>query len=345
MKLHFIFGVFLTGVAAVAAPPDFHEVYGIVQSNLAGLGEADLNEAALRGLLKEFPGRVSVEDYALATATNVAAKALGKATVFDGSFAYLRVRSVTPSLAEEIRQAWKNLSETNKIRLKGVALDLRFADGDDYAAASGAVDCFLSGEEPLLEWPGQKTESTKKADAISVPVTLIVDAKTSGAAEALAAALRATDRALAVGSKTADQAYVFKEFPLSNGQKLRVATAEVKFAGGPSLAGGLTPDIPVDSTPEDDKAYLDNPYKKLHIPEPAVVVTQTNAVVTNEAPVKFNEAELVREQKEAISGDAVQPVVQARAPEQAAPLIADPALARALDLLKGLSVMGAGKPG
>jgi C-terminal processing protease CtpA/Prc len=165
---------------------------------------------------------------------------------------------------------------------------------------------------------------------------VLVNSKTIGAAEALAAVLRASDRALTVGAKTAGRASVFKEFSLSTGQKIRVATAEVKLAGGPALAGGVTPDIPVQTTLEDDRAYLSDPYKSPH-PTEMSGDSQTN---TQEA--RFNEAELVKEHREGL--EAGEGLLGTSA-EPGAPVIADPSLSRALDVLKGLAVVNGSKPG
>jgi hypothetical protein len=337
----------ILAATANASPPEFREVYGLVRSNLAGVDQAQLDEAAISGLLNEFPGRVAVVDAGASSETPAASKPLAKASVFDGSFAYFRVAEVSGDLPAELRQAWQALVETNKGKIKGVVLDLRFAGGADYTAAGLTADCFLATGQPLLEWPGGSVASSNKDNAISAPVTILVNAKTSGAAEALAAVLRATDRALTVGTKTAGQASVFKEFPLSTGQKVRVATAEVRIAGGPTLTDGLTPDIPVETTLEDDKAYMDDPYKQLHSSDTAHNAGQTNIseVATNEPEPRFNEAELVREHREGLNPGEGMLSSPAQSNETGAPIVADPSLARALDVLKGLAVINGGKPG
>ena len=51
---------------------------------------------------------------------------------------------------------------------------------------------------------------------------------------------------------------------------------------------------------------------------------------------RFNEAELVRERREGIS-EADMTALGSREPEK--PMVTDPALARALDLLKGLALV------
>ena len=100
--------------------------------------------------------------------------------------------------------------------------------------------------------------ATRKDDAILVPVAILVNSQTSGAAEALAAVMREGAVGLIVGATTAGQASVFKEFPLSNGQKLRVAVARVSLAGGAALTQGIVPDIPVEANLADEE-WTENP--------------------------------------------------------------------------------------
>src|SRR5208282_4163866 len=105
-----------------------------------------------------------------------------------------------------------------------------FADGTDYEAAAKVADCFLNSDRPLLDWQTGSARATKKADAIAAPVAILVNGRTTGAAEALAAVLRDANVGLILGATTAGQASLYKVFPLSNGQELRVAVAPVSLS-------------------------------------------------------------------------------------------------------------------
>ncbi len=131
-----------------------------------------------------------------------------------------------------------------------------------------------------------------------------------------------------------------KDFRLKNGQTLRIATAAIKLGEGKPLSvEGLTPDIEVAVSPEDEQAYFQNPYEDLSSSELAsdgdtnVVAGSTNETVAH----RINEAELVRMLREGQNpDDDANPPPPAEAVK---PVIHDPALARALDLLKGLAVV------
>ena len=106
-------------------------------------------------------------------------------------------------------------------------------------------------------------------------------------------------------------------------------------------AQGLKPDIAVEVTPADERAYYGDAFR---LPGKGDLSAGAGLSLTN-APggtnrlarrPRFNEAELVRERREGLSeGD----MTGAKEREAEKPMVYDPALARALDLLKGLAVV------
>jgi C-terminal processing protease CtpA/Prc len=182
-----------------------------------------------------------------------------------------------------------------------------------------------------------------------VPVAILINSQTTGAAEALAAVLRDTSVGLLIGSTTAGQASVFKEFSLANGEKLRIATSQIKLGSNKVLGQGLKPDIEVQASLADEKAYLEDAYRVLHKPEmTATNRSETNLVngaSTNQIRRRFNEAELVRQQREGVESEQSELAGKPFRGDPSQPLITDPALARAVDLLKGLAVVQQSRPG
>jgi C-terminal processing protease CtpA/Prc len=245
--------------------------------------------------------------------------------------------------------AYRDIAATNKTKIKGVVLDLRFANGTDFAAAAKAADDFLNNEQPLLDWGTNSVHATKKRNAITAPVAILVNHETSGAAEALAAILRDTNVGLLIGSMTAGRANVYKSFALTNGEKLRIATAQIKVADKKVLSAPLKPDIAVEASADDEKAWMTDPYKVLHKPETAKdadadsIATESNS----NAPLRrrLNEAELVREQREGLDPDAELAIERPKSKTDDAPVLSDTALLRGLDLLKGLAVVQRQRPG
>ena len=62
---------------------------------------------------------------------------------------------------------------------------------------------------------GCNRRSTAKTNAIELPLVILINRDTYGAAEALAAALRQAEGALIIGSPSAGRAYFFKDVRLS----------------------------------------------------------------------------------------------------------------------------------
>ena len=107
---------------------------------------------------------------------------------------------------------------------------------------------------------------------------------------------------------------------------------------------GLQPDISVQVSAPDERAYFADALKA--VPRTSVAggaaLSLTNpaiAAARNGRHVRFNEAELVRERKEGVNPDLDAEPGPAWESEPEKPGVADPALARALDVLKGLAVV------
>jgi Peptidase family S41 len=320
--------------------PDFKEVYDLVRAHLAGTSEGQLNEAAVQGLMAKLRPRVALVTNGAAAKAAAEAPLVKKASVFEGDMLYVRVGRVGEGLAEAIKSAWVKPGTTNK--LKGLVLDLRYADGSDYAAVPAASDVFVRKEQSLLNWGNGMVQSKPDTAGIKVPVAVLVNAETTGAAEALAAVLRETGSGLILGSRTAGQAMVAQEFPLKNGEHLRIATAPVQLGDGSAISEqGVKPDILVEVGPAAERVFYANAYaapEKTNLLAGAGLSATNQAAGTNQVGrrPRFNEAELVRERREGVSEADLTAM---RDHEVEKPTVQDPALARALDLLRGLALV------
>jgi len=327
--------------------PDFKEVYDLLRTNLTGATDDKLNRAAIEGLLTRFPGKVSLVGVAAdGSAIPQDGVALSKSAIIENNVAYLRVSHVTGSLAPELSAAYRALTASNKVA--GLVLDLRFVVGDDAASAQAAANLFAS----------------KKIAAGSLVV--LVNAETRGAAEMLAAALRHAGAGLIIGNPTAGEAATFKEFTLRNGERLRIATAPVKSGNGLAVpSGGLQPDIAVTVSADDERAFWENPYASPaqdnngpgvatnnllpfvdHLSEADLVLQKQNDGKHNGTlhlrDMDFPMASPIRRPGD--GGNPNENPAPARAAEPQKPVIRDPVLARAVDLIKGLAVVRQSRP-
>ena len=214
--------------------------------------------------------------------------ALANSEILEGNVVYLRVSQVAAVLPAEISAADRALAATN--RIAGTILDLRFADGDDAAAATATANGF---------------------SAQKLPLAILVNGKTRGAAVTLATTLRESRAGL--------------------------------IFGGPAAA--VKPDIAVEVSPGDEKKFVENPYT-------LVATNQVAALSDTNELMPFvdhtSEADLVRAKiKDGEEGESLPPadglhLVSGSSPpatEPLRPIIRDPVLARAVDLIKGLAIV------
>jgi C-terminal processing protease CtpA/Prc len=152
--------------------------------------------------------------------------------------------------------------------------------------------------------------------------------------------LRESAAALVIGSKTAGEARLYETFTLSTGQRLRVGKVPIEVGRGKVLpATGMVPDIVVRIGAEGERVYYDDPYLSRRTVVSAGGNGATNGIAgLTDGQNPLNEAELVRRHR-GEQGE-VRPLTSGAAE---ASVITDPALGRALDFLKGLSIVGGRK--
>jgi len=208
--------------------------------------------------------------------------ALAKSELLESNVAYLRVSHVVARLPDEISTANQELMATNQIT--GTVLDLRYADGDDAAAATATANLF----------------ATKK-----LPLAILVNNRTRDAAATLATTLR-------------------------------IARAGLVFGTVPAA---VKPDIAVSETPADEKKFFENPY----------AAPATNDLTALPGTNDFlpwvdhtSEADLVRAKIK--DGDEFENPPPPRASRPQKPVIRDPVLARAVDLIRGLAIVHESHP-
>jgi hypothetical protein len=300
----------LAGRADTTNAPDFKEVYDLLRAHLPGATDASLNQTAVAGLLAELKGRAElINDSTVATtSTN-----LVKASVLENTVAWLRVSRVTDDLAASLRAASQAVTVSNK--LAGTILDLRFTPGDAYTAVKDSAAVLMSSKMPLV---------------------VLVNGATSGAAELLAAELR-EGGALLLGNPTAGLAMTTEDFPLANGEHLRVATTPIKLHGNDLTR--VVPDITIKVDPAQELALMNDPYG------PVAPADNSTEIGTNDISALLDhtsEADLVRQKRKDGDGDEnPEPPAKAEPPR---PVLRDPVLARAVDLVEGLAVMRESHP-
>ncbi|MGB0579978.1 MAG: S41 family peptidase, partial [Limisphaerales bacterium] len=237
------------------AESKLEEVYSVIRTKLAGIDRDQFEKDAIRSLLRRTGGDAELVHKRQANIGPL----LEPSKVYEQSYGYLRIRNVEAGLAEAIENGVQSLQP--KGDLGGLMLDLRFAQGRDYQAAVIAANKFLSADRTQLVVGEQHLRTIETDTPITGPIIVLVNGETRGAAEALVAILQRNRVGLVIGTRTAARTKVFFEFPLRDGDKLRVATGEVKFVDGSPVSGqGLSPDIPVNVKLDAERVFFDNAY-------------------------------------------------------------------------------------
>jgi hypothetical protein len=206
----------------------------------------------------------------------IAHAALAKSSLLESNVCYLRIEQTGKTLPDEIGAAIGGLAGTN--RIAGIVLDLRFAGGSDFDSLKPTEDALIHAKLPLA---------------------ILVNEKTTGAAASLARDLRTANAGLVFGSALAN----------------------------------LQPDIAVSAGTNDEQDLLTHPYGVM-----AMSDTNSTAR-TNLLPFvdvdHTTEADLVR----ARIKDGEQDETTAQAPAAPKEFIRDPVLAHGVDFIEGVAAL------
>jgi hypothetical protein len=220
--------------------------------NPARTDDKELRRATLEGLIDRLSPGVTITTEA-ATKQAPAAPAF-LAEILDSRIGYVRLGALD---REALTQLDAALTSFQAKPLEAVILDLRGEPRSaDFELAADIARRFCAKGKVLfsVQKPSAKQErilTSNQDPTFSGLLVVLTDKNTAGAAEALAATLRANANAMIVGATTRGEAVEFSDIPLGDGKLLRVAVAEVTLPGGGAIfPNGVKPDIAAALTPE-----------------------------------------------------------------------------------------------
>ena len=173
---------------------------------------------------------------------------------------YLRAAGVFIGAGAEIAAALDKWQAAGKF---GVILDLRGADG----TAEGEIPAVAAKFAPagavlysMDDRQGNELVSVKAGEvpAASLPLMVLVDGETSGAAELLAAVLAGGVKgAMVIGRETSGDPMIREPKKLSTGRYALLATRQLKTADGATYSGanGVLPDVAISDAALDETVY------------------------------------------------------------------------------------------
>ncbi len=186
----------------------------------------------------------------------------------DPGVGYLRIETFPKGRSNEVAQ---RLQQVTAGGARSLVLDLRNSTDGEISEGIAVADLFLDhGLITYLQgqkYPRQNFNASSTGAKIKLPLVVLVNRGTAGAAEVLAAALSENGRAELIGEKTYGVGAMQKIIPLDDGSALLLSVAKYYTPGGKTIQdNGLTPgflvaearDIPQPDQDQDDDAAAPN---------------------------------------------------------------------------------------
>jgi hypothetical protein len=232
-------------------PADLQAVMMLLKNNFTdqeAISDTELNRATVQGLIVRLPRGITLlpaKDNAVAVTPSAF-----YGEIVAGHTGYVRLGSLNSANLQSLD---KTLNTFAAKKVNALIVDLRATDAitELPLAAEFAKRLCPRGKTIFtLRKPAGRQDRVFNSDrdpGFRGLIMVLADGDTTGAAEAMAAALRFYDKALVIGQPTAGRAAEYSDLPLPNGTILRLAVAEMISPEGRSLfAEGVKPDLPVD---------------------------------------------------------------------------------------------------
>ncbi len=316
-----------SGAVALAALParaieSVSELSTVLERHAIPFDASTARRAAIQGMLRTVDpsARVMTRDEAARLADSLACRdggtnapagssngcSVAVSESWQEGIGYLKLRGLYPDAGERVASQLRAWSATNG--LGGAILDVRAASGADLASVDAIASLFEGPDEVLFRVRngyGEDVDVHRRRGGgyLSIPLMLLVDTQTAGAAEVLAAVMSGRRGVMLIGASTRGDHGLREIIPLDDELAMYVASRHVALPDGSTYdMGGVDPDIRV---------------------APAKGATATGAVASAAAPT-----------------DAKGRALPQRDPKLAERMAGDAALVRAVDILLGLKALG-----
>ena len=182
-------------------------------------------------------------------------------SLLPGAIGYVIIADFGENTEDELLTA---LEELTRYEMLAVILELRSNSGDSVEAARAVASQFLPEGLVMYEvgGDGRRTEWGVNAGGIAtddLPMVVLVNERTAGAAEVVAGALQDAQRATIMGAGTFGRGSANEFEELSDGSALYIPVSHWYTPSGRMIQGqGITPDVEVGIAPEDRAAGVDS---------------------------------------------------------------------------------------
>ncbi len=311
-------------------PADLQAFITLLKGNFTdpdAITDTELNRATVEGLLVRLPRGVTL----LGGKESIPAATPGAfyTEIIAGRVGYVRLGSLNNANLQALDKA---LSGFAGKKVNDLIVDLRASPAtNDLPLAAEFAKRFCPKGKPIftLRKPTGHQDRVFTSDrepAFRGLIMVLADGDTTGAAEAIAAALRFYNKALVIGQSTAGRAAEYSDLALPDGKVVRLAVAEMIAPDGSSLfPEGVKPDLPVEMSLAEKRQIFQSSSEK-----------GLSSFIYDTGRPHMNEAALLAGTNPELEAAEAAQQRRGRAPEK--PAAHDPALQRALDVVTSLEV-------
>ena len=259
----------------------------------------------------------------------------------EGKVGYVRITSFNEQSTSGLKKALKKLKTEIGDEIKGYVLDLRNNPGGLLNQAVSVTDVFLDQGEIVStrgrhEESAQRFQSTKGDQTGGLPLVVLINGGSASASEIVAGALQDHRRAIVLGTGSFGKGSVQTIIPLGQSGAIKMTTQRYYTPSGRSIqAKGIDPDIHVQQAK----------VEVIDLPKRRSEASLRNSLKNENDPRK-NEGLKEKEDKKSKDSLKVQKGDKTeKNPSAKNKSVQDYQLARALDLLRGLSLFQQTKAG
>jgi carboxyl-terminal processing protease len=179
--------------------------------------------------------------------------------MINGNVAYLKISEFNDDTPANFSTALNKLMGQNAC---GAVIDLRNNPGGSVEDAAKVLDILLPAGNLVSsrDKNGNVTvEYTSKSGAVDLPISVVINGSTYGAAEIFASDIKDFKKGLLVGETTAGYGTKDEAVPLSDGSAIILSVADYLTVSGQSFNGtGISPDISKSLSREQESLLVRN---------------------------------------------------------------------------------------
>lgn len=176
----------------------------------------------------------------------------------ENKIGYIRLVQFGERTSDELEKALKKMKDQG---MQGLVLDLRWNPGGLLEQAVDVCEKFLPRGQLVVTTEGRNPAQSSRRVANgrgdelhNMPMVVLVNLGSASASEIVAGCLQDYKRAIILGEKTFGKGSVQSIMPLTDGSALRLTTAKYYTPSHKVIhEQGITPDIPVPMTEEEDR--------------------------------------------------------------------------------------------